>query len=82
MKEIGVTNEVPVNGSSWLEHIENLLKDEDGAILEEKLFSRCIKKVKQYEGHSEQSKKDKFKQILKAFNYFALLSNESKVFLD
>lgn len=52
MKEIGVTKEVPVNGSSWLEHIETLVKDEDGATLEEKLFNRCIQKVKQYEGLS------------------------------
>ncbi len=79
LKEIGVTKEVAVNGSSWLEHVETLLKDEDGATLEQKLFNRCISKVKHYENVSEEERKEKFKTILKAFKYFALLSNESKV---
>ena len=46
-----------VNGNSWLEHVETLLKDEDGATLEQKLFNRCINKVKQYENVSEEEKK-------------------------
>ena len=81
MKEIGVTKEVPVQGENWLEHVEKLLEGEQGPSLEDKIFARCITKVKQYEGLTEGEKKQKFKEIIKAFKYFGLISADSKVIL-
>jgi hypothetical protein len=81
MKEIGVTKEIPVQGENWLEHVEKLLEGEQGASLEDKIFARCITKVKQYEGLTEGEKKQKFKEIMKAFRYFGLISADSKVIL-
>lgn len=79
MKEIGVTKEIPVQGNNWLEHVEKLLEGEQGASLEDKMFARCITKVKQYEGLAEGEKRQKFKEIIKAFKYFGLISADSKV---
>lgn len=51
-KELGLLSEEPVTKGTWVEEISHLLADEEGSNLKEKIWSKCFKKVSNYENLS------------------------------
>lgn len=63
-----------IKHENWLQYTQHLLKDEEGANLEEKIINRTVNKVKHYKDKSEDEKKQIGKRILKGVKFYNLLT--------